>query len=306
MNMHRAFLPLFNYASHTSFARVDAGIIMKQLSIGFSPCPNDTYIFCGLLKGKVPLEGWSLQPAILEDVETLNQWAMQGRLDITKLSFHALGHVLNEYVLLQSGAALGRGCGPLLVAKRKVDPGAFANMTVAIPGEYTTAAMLLKLYAPAWQNILIMRFDDIMPAIESGRVDCGVIIHESRFTYEGRGLELITDLGAWWENISGHPIPLGGIAARRSLGRNLIVKIERAVRASILWAQENTSSCRPYIKKYAQELDDAVIHEHISLYVNTFSEYLGEEGLAAVEFFLQKGGQKGIFPEFSQQSLTVK
>jgi 1,4-dihydroxy-6-naphthoate synthase len=277
---------------------------MKQLSLGFSPCPNDTYIFCGLVNGKIPLDGWSLQPAILEDVETLNQWAMQGRLDITKLSFHALGHVLTDYVLLQSGAALGRGCGPLLVASRKVDPDAFANMTVAIPGEYTTAAMLLKFYAPAWENIFIMRFDEILPAIESGRVDCGVIIHESRFTYKGKGLELITDLGAWWEDLSGYPIPLGGIAARRSLGKDLIMKIDRAVGASILWAQQNTRSCLPYIKKYAQELDNSVINEHIGLYVNAFSENLGEEGLAAVEFFLQKGRREGIFPESRQQSLT--
>jgi 1,4-dihydroxy-6-naphthoate synthase len=278
---------------------------MKQLSIGFSPCPNDTYIFCGLVNGKIPLAGWSLQSALLEDVETLNGWALQGRLDITKLSFHALGHVLDDYVLLQSGAALGRGCGPLLVADRKVDTDAFADMTVAIPGKYTTAAMLLKLYAPAWKNIVILRFDEIMPAIEAGKVDCGVIIHESRFTYKARGLELIADLGAWWEKISGHPIPLGGIAARRSLGRDLIVKIDRAVKASILWAQENIQLCRPYIKEYAQELDDSVINEHIGLYVNNFSENLGEEGLAAVAFFLQKGRQAGIIPGSHRQSMTI-
>jgi len=278
---------------------------MKQLSLGFSPCPNDTFIFCGLATGKVPLAGWSLQSALLEDVETLNEWAMQGRLDITKLSFHALGHVLDDYVLLNAGAALGRGCGPLLVAGRKVDPDVFANMTVAIPGKYTTAAMLLKLYAPAWKNIVMLRFDDIMPAIESGKVDCGVIIHESRFTYKSKGLELIADLGAWWEKISGHPIPLGGIVVRRSLGMDIIVKIDRAVKASILWAQQNTLLCRPYIKEYAQELDDSVINEHIGLYVNTFSENLGEEGLAAVEFFLQKGVQAGIFPESHLQSFTI-
>ena len=272
------------------------GLFMKQLSIGFSPCPNDTYIFCGLVNGRIPLAGWSLQPALLEDVETLNEWAMQGRLDVTKLSFHALGYVLDEYVLLQSGAALGRGCGPLLVAGRKFDRDAFADMTVAIPGKYTTAAMLLKLYAPVWKNIVTMRFDDIMAAIESGKVDCGVIIHESRFTYKGRGLELISDLGAWWEKISGHPIPLGGIVARRSLGRDLIEEIDRALRASILWAQQNTSLCRPYIRENAQELDDSVINEHIGLYVNTFSENLGEEGLAAVDFFLKKGRQAGIIP----------
>jgi len=277
---------------------------MKKLSIGFSPCPNDTYIFCGLVNGRIPLAGLDLQPVLLEDVETLNEWAMLGRLDITKLSFHALGHVLDKYVLLHSGAALGRGCGPLLVAGQKVDPGDFAKMKVAIPGKYTTAAMLLQMYAPAWKNISILRFDDIMPAIESGRVDCGVIIHESRFTYRDRGLELIADLGAWWEQMSGHPIPLGAIVARRSLGRGPITEIDRAVRASILWAHQNTLLCWPYIKKYAQELDDSVIKEHIGLYVNTFSENLGEEGLAAVEFFLQKGRQAGMFPKFHQYSLT--
>jgi 1,4-dihydroxy-6-naphthoate synthase len=258
-----------------------------------------------LVNGKIPLTGWSLAPALLEDVETLNEWAMRSRLDITKLSFHALGHVLDDYVLLHSGAALGRGCGPLLVAGRKVDPAAFANMTVAIPGKYTTAAMLLKLYAPAWKKISILRFDEIMPAIESGKVDCGVIIHESRFTYKGRGLELVVDLGAWWEKMSGHPIPLGGIVARRSLGRDLIGEIDRAVRASILWAQDNTRLCQPYIKEYAQELDDEVIKEHIGLYVNSFSERLGEEGLAAVEFFLQKGRHAGMFPDFHRQVLTM-
>jgi len=278
---------------------------MKQLSIGFSPCPNDTFIFCGLVNGKIPLSGWSLKSVMLEDVETLNEWAMQGRLDITKLSFHALGHVLDDYVLLHSGAALGRGCGPLLVSGRKIVPEAFTDMTVAVPGKYTTAAMLLKLYAPAWKEIVMMRFDEIMPAIESGKIDCGVIIHESRFTYRGKGLGLIADLGAWWEKTSGHPIPLGGIVARRSLGSNLIGEIDRAVKKSILWAQHNSRFCQPYIKEHAQELDDFVIQEHIGLYVNNFSENLGAEGLAAVAFFLRKGAQAGLFPEPLQQSLVM-
>ena len=278
---------------------------MKQLSIGFSPCPNDTYIFCGLVNGEISLSGWQPHPVLLEDVETLNEWARQDRLDITKLSFHALGHVLDKYVLLQSGAALGRGCGPLLVAGSSVDADAFAGLTVAIPGKYTTAAMLLRLYSPDWKNIIMMRYDEIMPAIKSGRVDCGVIIHESRFTYKNQGLELIIDLGAWWEETSGYPIPLGGIAVRRSLGRKLILEIDRAVGASILWARQNSALCLPYIRKYAQELDDAVIADHIGLYVNAFSENLGDEGLAAVEFFFRKGRHTGVLPEFPQLSLTA-
>ena len=270
---------------------------MKSLSIGFSPCPNDTFIFCGLVNGHIPLSGWGLQQERLEDVETLNEWALQGRLDITKLSFHAFGHVMEDYVLLKSGAALGRGCGPLLIAGQNVDPANLAKMSVAVPGKYTTAALLLKLYAPECKNIVMMRFDEIMDAIESGKVDCGVIIHESRFTYESRGLVLMKDLGSWWEDISGYPIPLGGIAVKRSLGRALIEKIDKAIKSSIAWSQRNHELCRPYIKEHAQELEDSVINDHIGLYVNTFSEDLGEEGMAAIEFFLEKGRQAGIFSD---------
>ena len=278
---------------------------MKSFSIGFSPCPNDTFIFCGLVQGHIPLSGLSLQPERLEDVETLNEWALEERLDITKLSFHAFGLVRDRYMLLHSGAALGRGCGPLLVAGRNFNPADLAEMTVAVPGKYTTAAILLKLYAPGLKNVVMMRFDEIMPAIEAGRVDCGVIIHESRFTYAARGLVLVEDLGAWWETTSGYPIPLGGIAVKRSLDPDQIREIDRAIKASIIWAQENRPLCWPYIKEHAQELEDSVIDDHIGLYVNTFSEDLGEEGMAAVEFFLEKGRQVGIFPELGLQPRTI-
>jgi 1,4-dihydroxy-6-naphthoate synthase len=166
--------------------------------------------------------------------------------------------------------------------------------------------MLLQLFAPGWKDIVILRFDRIMDAIESGQVDCGVIIHESRFTYQARGLKLVVDLGAWWEEISGYPIPLGGIAARRTLGTDLIASIDRAVKASIGWARNNPGLCSPYIKKYAQELDDTIISQHIGLYVNPFTEELGREGRGAVEYFLQKGAEAGIFPEPAHRPLTVK
>ena len=270
---------------------------MKELSIGFSPCPNDTYIFCALVNGHIKVDDFTLAPPKLEDVETLNQWAMEGRLDITKLSFHAFAHVTDKYALLHAGSALGRGCGPLLVSKRALHPDVFADLTVAVPGRYTTGAMLLKLYAPAWKNVKAMRFDEIMPAIENDQVDCGVIIHESRFTYQDRGLLLIADLGSWWEEISGLPIPLGGIAVKRSLGSELIRKVDRSIRTSILWTQENPLPCRPYIREHAQELDDNVIDEHIGLYVNSFSEDLGIEGMAAIDFFLKKGQEVGLFPK---------
>jgi 1,4-dihydroxy-6-naphthoate synthase len=271
--------------------------LMKPLSIGFSPCPNDTFIFCALMNGKVPTAGLQLAPADLADVETLNEWAMAGRLDVTKISFHALGHVLDEYALLNAGAALGRGCGPLLVAGDKMAAADLTGKTVAIPGHFTTAAMLLRLFAPHCRQLAVMRFDRIMPSIADGEVDAGVIIHESRFTYRQHGLTLLQDLGAWWEQLTGLPIPLGGIAARRSLGEPVLQALELAIRASMQWAAAEPHRCLPYIRQYAQELDEKVIGEHIDLYVNKFSEDLGIEGRQAIDEFLRRGRKAGILPE---------
>jgi len=266
------------------------------LSIGFSPCPNDTYIFNGLVHKHVNIAGVDLQPEVLADVETLNEWALGGRLDVTKLSYHALGHVMAEYVLLRSGSALGYGCGPLLVAARSVDRTQVAGLSVAIPGRYTTAAALMKMYAPTANNLVAMRFDEIMPAIVDGSVDCGIIIHESRFTYQRLGLQLVVDLGAWWETETGCAIPLGCIAAKRSLGRTVITRIDDAVRASVCWARFHRDEDWGYIRHHAKELDDKVIQEHIKLYVTHFTETLGSQGLAAVETFLIRGREAGLFP----------
>lgn len=274
-----------------------------MLSIGFSPCPNDTFIFNALVHKRLGGECDLFGPEVLADVETLNGWAREARLDVTKLSFHALGHVLDDYVLLRSGAALGRGCGPLLVAAEELSLAALAGKKIAIPGRYTTAAMLLGLFAPQAQDLVIMPFEQIMPAIVGGQVAAGVIIHESRFTYPGYGLKLVQDLGAWWEAVSGHPIPLGGIVAKRSLGREKIQTIEGCIRQSVEWAFANRSLCLPYIKEHAQELDEQVVSDHIALYVNNFSQDLGRDGLAAVEDFLRRGRQAGILPD-SEQSLT--
>jgi 1,4-dihydroxy-6-naphthoate synthase len=266
------------------------------ISIGFSPCPNDTYIFNGLIHNHIALKEVELEREVLADVETLNEWALASRLDITKISFHALGHVTADYVLLRSGSALGYGCGPLLVAARPVEHHQqLAGLTVAIPGKYTTAAALLKMFAPGVENLVAMRFDEIMPAIADGRVDCGVIIHESRFTYGRAGLKLVTDLGAWWEKETGYAIPLGCIAAKRSLGRKLITEIGAAIQASIRWARAHPDQL-DYIRQHAQELDDQVIQEHIKLYVNTYTEDIGSQGLAAVEAFMTRGRQAGLLP----------
>ena len=193
----------------------------KNISLGFSPCPNDTFIFYGLVHGRINTfhsAGVAFAEPVLEDVEQLNLWALAKKLDVTKLSFHALGHVLDEYCLLSAGSALGRGCGPLLVAGSAVPVEKLQGMTIAIPGKLTTAAMLLQMFLPDCRQLVVMRFDRIMEAIRKGEVDAGVIIHESRFTYEAEGLVCLQDLGMWWEKNTGLPIPLGCIAARRSLG----------------------------------------------------------------------------------------
>ncbi|PIE63942.1 MAG: 1,4-dihydroxy-6-naphthoate synthase [Desulfobacterales bacterium] len=267
------------------------------LSIGYSPCPNDTYIFYALVHGLIPLTSFALDKPQLEDVETLNAWAMQGRLDVTKLSFHALGYVLDQYSVLQSGAALGRGCGPLLITGKQAKPADMKNWTIAIPGNYTTAAMLLKLYAPEVLHLQEMRFEQIIPAVAEGKVDGGVIIHESRFTYQEQGLECVQDLGQWWEDLTGLPLPLGCIAAKRSLSAEVVEELDLAIKKSLEWTRAHPTACTTYIQRYAQELDDEVVSSHIGLYVNDFSLGLGAEGVAAVEELLRRGVDAGVFAD---------
>lgn len=279
----------------------------KRLTLGFSPCPNDTFIFHALVHGQVGGESPDFAEAALADVETLNEWALAGRLEVSKLSFHALGQVLDRYVLLMAGSALGRGCGPLLVAREEISAAALPRLTIAIPGLHTTAALLLRMYSPAALTTRVMRFDQIMPAIVAGEVDAGVIIHESRFTFQEHGLRLLQDLGVWWEQETGFPVPLGGIAAKRSLGKEKIQAIDRGIRASVSAAFASPEAGLPYVRRHAQELDDKVICDHIGLYVNAFSLDLGEEGVAAVREFLQRGRAVGAFPqEFACLPLTSR
>lgn len=276
----------------------------KELTLGFSPCPNDTFIFHALVHNLIPLQQVSFAPPVLDDVETLNNWALLAKLDVTKLSFHALGHVLDDYIMLSSGAALGRGCGPLLVAR----PGFsldFDHATIAIPGSYTTAAMLLRLYVPEARNFQVMRFEEIMPAVIEGKVDAGVIIHESRFTYQDLGLFPVKDLGLWWEELTGLPIPLGCIAAKRSLSEEIIRAVDRAIQDSLQWARENPDQCMTYIRTHAQEMQDSVLQNHISLYVNEFSLYIGDEGKAAVGELFRRGRAAGIFPQSRVSKICI-
>nr|WP_321466313.1 1,4-dihydroxy-6-naphthoate synthase [uncultured Desulfobulbus sp.] len=270
---------------------------LAPLSLGFSPCPNDTYIFNALVHSLVQPRTVSLQPPILADVETLNEWALQGRLDVSKLSFHALGHVLDQYELLAAGSALGRGCGPLLITGLTASDKPLDQWKVAIPGRLTTAALLLRLYHPGCEDLHVMRFDQIMEAVLQGQVDGGVIIHESRFTYQAFGLRCVQDLGEWWESTTGLPIPLGCIVARRSLPEEMRADISAAICASIHWADAHPKECLPYIRQHSQEMEPEVVNSHINLYVNQYSKDLGEEGLQAVRELLRRGAAIGLFPQ---------
>ena len=267
----------------------------NPLTLGFSPCPNDTFMFYPLVHGLVDTGGYSFNER-LEDVETLNRLAVKGVLDVTKVSYAALGHFREQYALLRAGSALGRGCGPLLVAKEQFDPAALQGKTIAIPGRYTTAHLLMRLYNPALENFLEMPFHEIMDAVTTGRADAGVIIHESRFTYQGFGLHQLADLGEWWENETGLPIPLGGIVAKRSLGAETIRSIEQALTAAVDYARSNPAAAAGYIREHAQEMNEQVCAAHIGLYVNDFSQQLGAEGEQAITELLRRAEQAGIIP----------
>lgn len=262
------------------------------LKIGYSSCPNDTFIMGALANGlvKCPFKA----EITLEDVETLNQWSIRGLLDVTKLSFCALGHVLDTYALLPSGAALGRGCGPVIVARKGTDIKDLSSSKVATPGTYTTARLLLQLFSGKDLNTVEMIFSEIMPAVARGDVEFGLVIHEGRFTYKQYGLEILLDLGQWWEDQTGHPIPLGGIAIKRELGTRPAREVGLAIRKSLLFAQENTDKIMPYILSHAQEMSLDVVNKHIALYVNEFSLELGDRGKSAVEALFAKASNIGI------------
>jgi 1,4-dihydroxy-6-naphthoate synthase len=267
----------------------------RQLSLGFSPCPNDTFIFHALAKGLVAADGLAFVERLL-DVEQLNQLALANELDVTKVSFHLYGHIRENYTLLPAGAALGRGCGPLLVSREACDPATLRGRPIALPGRYTTAALLLRLFDPKLDNLVYLPFDEIMPAAASGEVAAGVIIHESRFTFSEHGLVKLVDLGEWWEGDTGCPIPLGGIVAKKSLGDEVINAISRALKLSVEHAFAHPEAPRDYIREHAREMSDAVCAAHISLYVNDFSRDLGQEGRRAIAVLLERAVAAGIIP----------
>lgn len=281
-----------------------------KLTLGFSPCPNDTFIFDALIHQKIDTEGLDFD-IVFDDVETLNQKALTGELDITKLSFHAYAYVIENYVLLDSGSALGFGVGPLLISKDSLEFGIqnlvlndplsnlksqISNLQIAIPGKYTTANFLLGLAYPQAENKIEMGFSDIENAVLSGQVDLGVIIHENRFTYQDKGLKKIMDLGEFWENLTSCTIPLGGIMIKRSLPEELKQKVNRLIRRSVEFALKNPKSGLDFIRSHAQEMSEDVMYKHIELYVNKHSIDLGKEGRNAVKRFFDEGVQRGIIP----------
>ena len=267
---------------------------MIRRSLGFSPCPNDTFIFHALVSGDVTVPGIELE-ARLEDVETLNTIAREGGIDVTKVSFGVIPYILDEYTLLRSGGALGYGCGPLLVAREPISPARLAEARIAIPGRYTTANLLLRLFAPNAAPGIEMPYDRIMPAVAAGEVDAGLIIHESRFTYRDHGLVEVVDLGAWWESATGSPIPLGGIVARRDLGGEVAL-IEKGIRASVEAAFADPEASVDYVREHARELSDEVTRSHIDLYVNDFSVDMGATGEAAIRALMLRASEAGLVP----------
>ena len=264
-----------------------------KLSLGFSPCPNDTFIFDALIHHKIDTEGLTFE-VYFDDVETLNQKAFSAELDITKLSYHAFAHVIDKYVLLSAGSALGFGVGPLLISKQKDIDITDANLRVGIPGKYTTANFLLSLAYPQLKNKVQIVFSDIEQKLLNNEIDLGLIIHENRFTYLDKGLHKVMDLGEYWEQETGGPIPLGGIMVKRSLPEDIKLKVQRVLRKSVEFAFANPISSLEFIKLHAQEMSEEVMYKHIDLYVNPYSIDLGLDGRKAVSLLFKKAVDLGL------------
>lgn len=271
-----------------------------KLSLGFSPCPNDCFIFDAMLHGKIDTEGLEFE-VFMEDVETLNQKAFKGELDVTKLSYHAYAYLTKNYQLLNAGSALGNGCGPLLISANNQQPTTINQLKIAIPGKYTTANFLLSLAFAEAKNKVEMVFSEIEDAVLSGKVDAGLIIHENRFTYEQKGLKKIIDLGEYWEDIAKAPIPLGGIVIKRSFPDELKKKFDRVLRKSVEYAFANPKSSLNFVKANAQEMIEEVMYKHIDLYVNKYSVDLGAEGKRAVQLLFDKAQELGVINKIEEE-----
>lgn len=253
-----------------------------KFTLGFSPCPNDTFIFDALVNKKIDTEGLEFE-TVLEDVETLNQWALEEKLDITKLSFAAFFRATENYLLLNSGSALGKGVGPLLIKNEKLIINNVSDLSIALPGINTTANLLFSFAYPEAHNKRLMRFDAIEDAVVNSETDLGVIIHENRFTYQQKGLHKVVDLGELWEEKMQVPIPLGGIAVSQNIKRSVALKIDELIHKSLQYAFAHYPEITEYVKQHSQAMEENVMRQHIDLYVNNYSLDLGKDGKQAIE-----------------------
>ena len=268
------------------------------LTLGFSPCPNDCFMFDAMVHRRIDLEGLEFDVR-MADIEALNAAAFAGQIDVTKLSFHAYAYCIGNYVLLDAGSALGRNCGPLLISSRDIaqDEVARGGLRIAIPGKYTTANFLLSLAFPRATGKSQLLFSEIEGAVLDGTVDAGLIIHENRFTYAAKGLKKIIDLGEYWESETGAAIPLGGIVINRALPEDVQQKVNRIMRRSVEYAFANRAASLPFVRANAQEMSEDVMYQHIDLYVNDYSVDLGSEGRRAVEVLFERAKSVGVIPQ---------
>lgn len=268
----------------------------KEITLGFSPCPNDTFMFCALVNGIIDCGNLEFKP-VIEDVESLNQRALKGELDVTKLSMNAFAHTAKNYLILNTGSALGKNCGPLLISKKKYSLNDIDNLSIAIPGKYTTANLLLSIFFPEANNKTEMVFSEIENAVLNKSFDAGLIIHENRFTYQQKGLLKIADMGELWEQETNSPVSLGCIAVKREHDPSVQKIIDGLLFKSIRFAFDHPEKVMEYVRTYAREMDENVMQQHIQLYVNEFSLDLGTEGKKAIEELFKKGNEKGLLPE---------
>jgi 1,4-dihydroxy-6-naphthoate synthase len=271
-----------------------------KLTLGFSPCPNDTFIFDAMVHGRIDTEGLEFD-YLLSDVEELNHRAFSGKLDITKISCFAYAFTARNYLILDSGSALGHRNGPLLISKRKIYESELISSRIAIPGNYTTANLLLSIAWPGANNKTEYLFSDIEDAILKDKVDAGLIIHETRFTYHKKGLQKIADLGEYWHNLTNLPIPLGMIVINRRIGNDIALKVNRIIRRSLEFAYHDSIASYDFVTSNAKEMDSTVMNNHIKLFVNKYTLNLGKEGKKAISELFRIAGGKGIIPEMPEQ-----
>ena len=266
-----------------------------KLTLGFSPCPNDTFIFDAMVHGRIDTEGLEFD-YFLADVEELNRKAFASEVDITKMSYHAYAYAAENYLILDAGSALGHRNGPLLISKKIIEPSELIGSRIAIPGKYTTANLLFSIAWPEAKNIEEYLFSEIEDALVNGKVDAGLIIHETRFTYAEKGLHKIADMGEYWENLTGLPIPLGAIVINRRIPQDIALKVNRIVRRSLEYAYKDSFASYDFVTDNAKEMDSSVMNKHIKLFVNEFTLNLGEKGREAIETLFRIASEKDSVP----------